>query len=455
MGAPMARECARRRLFRALSVSASVVTLVTVCEVFESSAAHGQPQAVGADRAHSPAASKAQPLPPDGLTLEDAVLRFLADNLELRAMRDEIAMADADIEAAGQRPQATFGIWVGARGIEHKLTEPWELPLRRSIDVLEARMVKRLRQAQYENLVRQRVASLYTAFVDVQEATVASRYAKASFSGMDQLSKSVGQLLEKGQISQADLGACETRRALAGSAAATAETVLRKKLLVLANLLSLDDAKAAELKVQGDLEDLPRRPEKAINADDLVRRALRDRPDLRAYRIGLVRAQLNWLRALLAPLNDIRLYPWLEVPIEGGQERKRNTSGRSLGVWITLPQSARNRGNFRRAVINVARTRLQITGLESTAALDVRTAWLDYEQSLATVNRYRDVILPAAHKQRDRSFKMFVEGERPIQEYLAGQTEFNQTITGHVEAVVALRRNMLSVNTAVGKRIMP
>jgi hypothetical protein len=65
------------------------------------------------------------------------------------------------------------------------------------------------------------------------------------------------------------------------------------------------------------------------------------------------------------------------------------------------------------------------------------------------------VIIPAAQNQRDRSFKLFMDGERPIQDYLAGQTEFNQTITGHVEAVVALRRNMLSVNTAVGKRIMP
>jgi hypothetical protein len=113
MGAAMARESARRRTLRALGVSASVVTLVTVCQVFQSSAAHGQPQAVAADRAHSPAASNAQPFPAGGLTLEDAVFRFLADNLELRAMRDEIAMADADIEAAGQRPQATFGIWDG------------------------------------------------------------------------------------------------------------------------------------------------------------------------------------------------------------------------------------------------------------------------------------------------------------------------------------------------------
>ena len=54
----------------------------------------------------------------DGLTVDQAVDRFLKENLELRALHDEIAMAQADVEAAGQPPQAYLLIKVGIDGIK-------------------------------------------------------------------------------------------------------------------------------------------------------------------------------------------------------------------------------------------------------------------------------------------------------------------------------------------------
>ncbi len=254
-------------------------------------------------------------------------------------MRDEIAMADADIEAAGQRPQAALGIRIGTKGIERTINEPWELPVRRWIDMLQARIVKRSTEAQYEELVRNRVDNLYTLYVDLQATAAAAGYAKVSFSGLEQLTKRAKELHESGQISHADQAASETRRALAGSAVAKAEADVRKKTLVLANLLSIHDAQTDQLKVVGDLENQPSRPEKARNVEELVQLGLHERPDLRAYRLGLLRAQLDWLRALLAPLNQIKLRPWMEGPNDSAPNPGGKATGWSLGAWITLPTS--------------------------------------------------------------------------------------------------------------------
>jgi outer membrane protein, heavy metal efflux system len=452
----MPRQCASPCVTRAWRRPVLLGSLFALSLVLESTAAHGQlapPR--GTEPAKAVPVEIAQPVPPDGLTLEDAVLRFLADNLELQALRDEITMAQAHVEAAGQRPQAALFFKIGANGIERTIKEPWEPPFRRWIDMIQSRTIKRVMEAQYEDAVRIRTDNLYTAFVDVQAANLAVRHAKTTLRGLESLTRMADDLQERGQLSQADLASSKTQRAVAASSVVHADTTLRKATLVLANLLNLPDAGVDQFKVQGDLESPPRRLPAALRSEELVQLAIRERPDLRAYRFGLLRAELDWLRALLAPLSQITIRPWVLGPKAEGPDLGGKEAGWSLGAWITLPTSTRNRGTLKRAAINVAQTRTQIAALERGVALDVRKALLDYEESRATVDRFRDVIVPGARENRDIAFRLWREGQRSVSDYLADQKQYNETIARYPEAAVALRRSMLHLNTAVGKRIMP
>ena len=74
----------------------------------------------------------------DGMTLDQAIARFLKENLELRALHDEIAMAQADVEAAGQPPQAHLLIDVGVGGIKTCTVQPREFILTRWVRILVA-----------------------------------------------------------------------------------------------------------------------------------------------------------------------------------------------------------------------------------------------------------------------------------------------------------------------------
>jgi cobalt-zinc-cadmium efflux system outer membrane protein len=46
-------------------------------------------------------------------------------------------------------------------------------------------------------------------------------------------------------------------------------------------------------------------------------------------------------------------------------------------------------------------------------------------------------------------------GDKSISEYIAVQLEFNDKVKQYLDTAIRYRRSMLSINTVVGKRVMP
>jgi cobalt-zinc-cadmium efflux system outer membrane protein len=396
-----------------------------------------------------------QVLPPDGgLTLDQAVDRFLEESLELRAMRDEIPMAQADVEAAGQPPQAYLLIKVGTNGIKTWHIQPRKLILKPWIQILAAHAAKRVLEAQYQDALRTRVDGLYTAFMDVVEAQMRDRYAEVALRGSESMLRLTQDLQKKGIFSQADSIRVKTEHEIGEWKLEEAKSELRKARLVLASMLNLPDAEVDQLRQRDELAESTARPPEAPPAEELFRRAMIHRPDLRAHRMGLVRAQLDWLKALVEPLDQITLQPWPDGPdaIPPGQERSAAAWGPS--ALVTLPTFVRNRGMLRRAMINVQQTRTELARVERQVGLDVRTARLDYEQARSAVDRFRRVILNDAKVLRDNGFKQYQNGEVPAATYFEAQMKYNDVVTRYLKEVIHLRRSKLALDTAVGEKIM-
>jgi cobalt-zinc-cadmium efflux system outer membrane protein len=399
--------------------------------------------------------ARAKILSDTGLTLDQAVDRLLKDNLELRAMRDEIRMAEADVEAAGQPPLAELWIRRGKDGITTRTIQLRELLPRSWIEIPVARAAHRVMEAQYDDAVRSRTDDLYTAFVDVEEAEMRISQAKARLQGMQTLASRVQTFSERGLITQADFAAVRTERELAASALGEDETSLRKVKLTLANLLNLPDAEGQQLKIQPDLEQSIARDQDVPPVGELIRRALMHRPDVRSYRLGLQRAQLDWLKALLEPLSQIRMRVWPDHQIWAEARPGQHAPADHMSVLVTLPAGVRNRGMLKRAAINVGQTRTELAKVERQVILEVRQARLEYDQSRATVGRFRQDILPNARTGLDRTLKLFQEGEATMASYLEAQEKSNTLVHQYRSAAIRLRRSMLALNTAVGERILP
>jgi len=388
------------------------------------------------------------------MTLDQAVDRFLKENLELRAMSDEIPMAQADVEAAGQPPQAYVLIKVGTNGIKTWHVQPRELILKRWVQTLVARAAKRVLEAQYQDAVRTRVDDLSTAFVDVQAAQMSVSFAEVALRGLERLLQVAQSLQKAAQVSNVDVASSKTECELGASSLEEAKTALHKAKLVLANLLNLPDAEVDRLKVRFDLESSTFRSPAAPSVEELIRIALTHRPDLHAYRLGLHRAQLDWLKALVEPLNQITVCPLPERLELVAMRQQGNAFAGSLSVLVSLPTTIRNRGALDRATINVGQTRTEVVRIERKVILEVRQARLDYEQSRATVDRFRKEIMPNARATRDNRFRQFTAGEGPLADYLESQRKYNDRALQYRNTLIRHRRSMLTLNTAVGERMM-
>jgi len=211
------------------------------------------------------------------------------------------------------------------------------------------------------------------------------------------------RLADSGQVARADSG----QVARAALAATDAEVALRKARLTLADLLDIPDAEAERLEIKDESED--REPPLPPLAE-LTQLALRNRPDLRAYRLGLWRAQAEWLRAWVEQLPDFYV-------LAGPDRRGRPVAGKegialpwALGLLVSFPDSGQHRGKVARAQINVTQSRIELARVERQVVLDLRRAHLEYTHSLAVGRRLKEDVLPAAKNVRDDALKQFQEG---------------------------------------------
>jgi outer membrane protein, heavy metal efflux system len=392
-------------------------------------------------------------VPPDpGMSLDQAIGRLLKDNLALRAARDEIAMADADIQAAGQPPRSSLFINVGVGGIRIRTARAHELVPRAGVETWVAGAAKRTTEAQYQNAVRLKIDKLYDAFVDLQEAELMVRFTKTHLRGMEALLKTTEELAALGTVRKEDAARLREHREASTITLIQAEAALEKARLALGNLLNLSDAETERLEVAVDLE---RMPGPAPPVEELIRKALDRRPDLRAYRLGLERARADWLKALVEPLSQVTLSSWPDRRDQVGPRQVGIAAARGMGFVVTLPAAVRNRGVLERAWINIGQTKTELAKVERDVILDVRKARLEYETERSVVERLRQEIIPAAREVRDSAFRRWQGGEIAMPEYLDAQSDFNDMVRQYHDAMIRLWRSMLTLNTAVGDRIMP
>jgi cobalt-zinc-cadmium efflux system outer membrane protein len=375
-----------------------------------------------------------------GMTLDQALQRLERSNLRLAAQRLEIPQARADVVTAGQHARSYVSIGGNAGPGAVRLRPVADGP-KRWARVLAARLAAQVVEAQYEDAVRNQTGSLYTAFVDVQQDQQHTSYARAAVKGAEWLVRVVKILQGRDQVDLADVLRTVAEQQKAAATLEEAEAALRKARLTLADLLNLPDAEAERLEVRGLDPDETAPPCPAV--EELTRLALANRPDVRAYRLGLLRAQADWLRTWLEQMPDV----YVSTPPPGRPGAR--------GLWVALPDTGHQRGAVERARINVVQTRIELAEVERRVAVDVRQARLGYESDAAVVRRLRGEVIPVAKNVRDHTYHLYMGGEANILTYLNAQREYNETVEAYLKAITRQRRSALALDTAVGRRVLP
>jgi outer membrane protein, heavy metal efflux system len=203
------------------------------------------------------------------------------------------------------------------------------------------------------------------------------------------------------------------------------------------------DAVPANYDVEGDLTYQPLQ----LNRDDLLLKALNNRPDLLAAREGVRASQSQYA---LAKANG-------KVDVTGALTYSHVSDQNVMGVTVSfpLPVFDRNQGE-------IARTRYAMTAAQETASsandtvlTDVDSAYAAFSSNQEVVNLYTGGYLKQATDSRDISEYAYHRGAASLLDFLdaersyrASQLAYRQALANYLIAVEQLKE-------AVGSRKLP
>jgi cobalt-zinc-cadmium efflux system outer membrane protein len=400
-----------------------------------------------------------------GLSLEEAIERLIWANADLAAKYQDIPKARADVLTAGLRNDpvvfvSASPISYGRFSVQRPGATSYDITLVQSLDVsgkhkANKRVAEKnipILEARYQDAVRREIDRLHGVFVNVLEARAAARAARGHCKRWTETVELCRQQVRDGRRPQSAAARAALRQAQARIALRRAETALLHARRNLAVLLALPADKADRLRLRGTLAERPAEPP-CLN--ELIALALRVRPDLRAYRLSVERAQAEVQREKAEALEDVFVFfsPYQAVDLT--PQGKQVASSWEFGLLLPIPAFNRNQGEIARARINVGQWRMEVERAEAEVVDEVRRALTEYTVSRQAARQYERDILPPVRGLRAEKFRRFREDGTDLKDCLAAQRDYEETVRDYVETLARHRRAMLRLNVAVGQRIFP
>ena len=401
-----------------------------------------------------------------GLTLDEAIEQLLRQNYQLRIKYQELPKARADILSAGLRNNPA--LFLSVDGIPYgnyseqrpgeisydtlTIVQPTDISGKRRWRIRLAQSAKNVLEAVYQDSVRQEIDKLYIAYVNVLEAAIRVRIERRALALLKERMEMMRGLVEQGLRPQTDLTSASMRQAQDEVVIRGAEAALLQARRELAVLLVVAPERADCLRLHAAL------PEQAPDlpcTEELIRIALRVRPDLIARRLNVERAHTAVRRTQAERIeNVLPLYTPYQATTFPGQPAQ-TASGWELGVLAVAPVFDRKQGEIAQARIEVSQTQTEVQGAELIVIEEVRRAAAEYEAARQSVARYRREIVPASGDIRAEKQRLYAKGQASLEIFLNAQQDYNEVVRLYQEALLRQRRAMLRINIVLGQRLLP
>ncbi|NBW87255.1 MAG: TolC family protein, partial [Planctomycetia bacterium] len=310
--------------------------------------------------------------PADGLTLDEAIERMMAANIDIRALRHELTQADADVLTAGLRTNPLvymdtqfipYGTFNGQRPggptqYDLNITYPLDVSRKRQARTVVARMARSTIEAQFQDAVRRQIDNVYRAFVALQSSRIDLLTAQAAVRRRERLlaeleaatkpgDEAIGEAIEHLSL------VLERSRAALGDTTEAFEDAQE----ALAVLLNMPPDESSLVQPRGSLRDaVPPAP----GVEELSAIALRCRPDVHAARLGVNRAGAEVRLQRANRFDDVFLFYDPITYQDNRPSGQLSSHSWAIGLTFALPIYNRNQGNISRAQSNMTQTRLEL-----------------------------------------------------------------------------------------------
>lgn len=403
----------------------------------------------------------------DGLSVERLVESAGSRRADLLAARQRLAIAEGRLLQAGLRPNPVFSTEYGSPrflGGESEydfstgISQPIELggkrAKRRAVAELELQQV-RAEIFAIERQIAVEIRRDYTkAIAAARQLDVVERLLAADA----ELLRVTEARLNEGDVAPLDLNLVRVESERLRVQRIEARNELETALLRIRTLIGIDITEPLRLAPQSD-----RPPRLDLGLSDLTQKALNDRADLQAARLGeqIGTAKVSLARAEAAPdltpsVRYSRARSFIDLPLSaGGGIANSGDSELTFGVSIGIPVFNRNQGGIAAAAgeqVQAVRTR---EFLEATIRRDVAVAYSQYRAAAEKLVLYTTQIMPRAEANLQTVRAAYNAGEFSVFEVVNEQRRLNENVTNYNRALEEYYTTLTALEAALGGALPP
>jgi cobalt-zinc-cadmium efflux system outer membrane protein len=392
------------------------------------------------------------------LTWAQVKAKFEAVNPALRADADNVDEMRAEEITAFLRPNPQFtlsvdgnqlaphnGVWTPFKGTTEQPNFSYlhERDHKRELRLESAKEGTRITQSQHEDLERNMVFGLRTAFVATLEAKYILDLAKADLEYYDKIIDISRTRFKAGDLAQIDLDRIELLRVQYESEIETAIVNVRTAKIQLLQLLN-DRTPVNQFEITGpfDFSDTLQPLESYRDG------ALAARPDLQAALQTIQQSETNHKLAISNGSTDPTYSAWYTY----NSSTNNPNANQTLGVSVSIPLRIfdKNQGEKKRTLIDIDRSMQASEAARAQVFSDVDTAYELVRSNIALLKPYKAKYNDQALRVRDTITFSYEHGGASLMDFLSAQSDYRQVQLAYAQLLGAYLTAAGQLNLAVG-----
>ncbi len=385
-----------------------------------------------------------------GISADDAVAYALAHNGELQAARKEIEAARAMVKQARLRanPKLDIGVSQNVIGTDHNIDVDGMLPLelggRRPARIAVAEREVEVREREVANRERLLASEVRMKFGEALAKALKLSFTDQSIEANQQSFNLVAARVTEGATPPLEQNMVLVELNRLRSMRESAEGAVEVSMLELRNLIGMPPEQP--LRLHGDFNHLV---DQLPSIAEATERALRERPDLHAFRAAenLAAAHIEQARAqgrLDASLSAGYEHMLFGFPVRGVDEagRLQPVSGAfhylKFGISLDLPVRNKNQGAIEAAVAESEAAKSRREFAELTMRREVAAAYAQYERTARAMEIFRVGVREQAKANLEVIKQTYELGSKTLIDYLGEQRRFIELENDFIDAGLAV-----------------
>ena len=375
------------------------------------------------------------------LDLQTALTAAQASNLELRAARQQRAIALAGITTAGVLPNPTVS-FTASRDTPHEgatVDIPVELGGKRGKRLAVAREEQKSVEIDLSVLERQIRRRTRQAFYQALSAEAQTAQSKVALDLVTRTRDMVQQRYDTGDVAQLDVIQADVEVAKANADYETTAQAQRSAEVLLAGLLNRPLNTA--VTISGKLEEVPPAP----TLDAVTAQALQSNADLikSAQDLRTEEKRLSLAKSQRIP----------NIDLNGGADFDNPPDfqvGGKGGISVTLPLFNHGQGDIALSNAKIGLLRLTLESQRLNASAQVASAYFDYLAKLHQAQQYKEKILPQNEKLLSMAQDSYQSGKTSLLTLIDAQRRLNDVRKAYLDSLFAAQSSFAALEEVVG-----